>query len=75
MDIYRRYKALFNTKGRSRGQDAVINTSIRSGVPISQYILFKIIRPKLKVDTGSLHVIQSPCVASTLKFENMILIF
>ena len=41
------------------------------GVKILQDILYQQLIPNIKVDTKFLDMIQSPCVAGTLKFENV----
>ena len=72
MDIYVIYRSLAYKKGITCGQDAVINDSIRLGVPISQDIIYQKYHPKIKVDTSFINTIHSPYVSSTLKFDNVI---
>ena len=52
LDVYGKYKSLDDNNSRSYGKYAVINTSIRLGVPISQEIINKYCRPKKRLIPG-----------------------
>ena len=73
MDIYGQDSALADNKGISYRQDAVINVSIWLGVPMSQELLYKKCHTKVTLYTPLIYITQLPCVACTLKFENVIL--
>ena len=41
------------------------------GVTISQDIPYRIFHPKLKADAKFLYMMQSPCIDSTLRLDNV----
>ena len=65
------YKELADNKGRNCIQDNLINVLMRLDFPISQDILYKNCNIRTKVNTGFIKIIQSPSVASILKFEHV----
>ena len=71
MEIYGQDNALADKKGRSCRQDAVINVSIWLGVTMSQELLYKNYHTKVTLYTRFIEINKLPCVACTLKFENV----
>ena len=49
MGIFWKYKALADNKGRTLGQDAVINYSIGLSVPTSKDLIYQQLFPKIKI--------------------------